>query len=103
MANIYIYIYIYIYISLYYIGYFSVLNESSSSNSISELRGIFEQAESRRNSTEENNNMLRLNHCNSKSIINCTVVDEIWQSEKQETPIQLTVNENVDPSYNRLS
>lgn len=76
------------------------LNRTDSSNSATELRGIFEQAESRRNSREENNNMLlRLSHCNSKSLINCTVVDEAWPSdEKQETsPEHLTCVENTDP------
>lgn len=53
---------------------------------MSELRGIFEQTESRRSSREENNNKLRLRHSNSQNIMNCTVGDsEIWTSTKQQT------------------
>ncbi|XP_011345233.2 uncharacterized protein LOC105283844 isoform X2 [Ooceraea biroi] len=78
------------------------LNRTDSSNSIGELRGIFEQAEVRRSSTEENNNMLRLSHCNSKSVINCTVVDEIWSNEKEETSAEhLALNKNADPDCSR--
>ncbi|XP_029674353.1 uncharacterized protein LOC115242296 isoform X9 [Formica exsecta] len=62
------------------------LDRTDSSNSMSELRGIFEQTESRRSSREENNNKLRLRHSNSQNIMNCTVGDsEIWTSTKQQT------------------
>lgn len=52
---------------------------------MSELRGIFEQAESRRNSREENNNKLRLSHSNSQNIMNCVGDSEIWTSTEQQT------------------
>ncbi|EFN77397.1 hypothetical protein EAI_14528 [Harpegnathos saltator] len=58
------------------------LGRTDSCSSISELRGIFEHAESRRSSREENNNMLRLNQSSSQSII---IDDEIWTNPKQET------------------
>ncbi|XP_072746042.1 uncharacterized protein [Anoplolepis gracilipes] len=62
------------------------LDRTESSNSINELRGIFEHTESRRSSKEENNNMLRLSHSNSQNIINCAIGDnEIWTSIKEQT------------------
>ncbi|XP_067209273.1 uncharacterized protein [Linepithema humile] len=74
--------------------------DRTDSNSIGELRGIFEQAESRRSSREENNNM-RLNHSNSQNIINCPIVDdEIWTNAKQEaSPVVLPVNKDTNPNY----
>ncbi|XP_014469577.1 PREDICTED: uncharacterized protein LOC106741772 isoform X2 [Dinoponera quadriceps] len=71
------------------------LGRTDSSSSIGELRGIFEHAESRRSSREENNNMLRLSQSNSQSIINCAIIDdEIATSPKQETCSELlSVNE----------
>lgn len=46
------------------------LNRAESSNSVDELREIFEQAESRRTSGEENNNNMRLqiNICESDEL-----------------------------------
>ncbi|KAL6436956.1 hypothetical protein ACFW04_004944 [Cataglyphis niger] len=65
------------------------LDRTDSSNSMSELRGIFEQAESRRNSREENNNKLRLSHSqnsqNSQNIMNCVGDSEIWTNMEQQT------------------
>ncbi|XP_032673235.1 uncharacterized protein LOC116845069 isoform X3 [Odontomachus brunneus] len=74
------------------------LGRTDSSSSISELRGIFEHAESRRSSREENNNMLRLSQSNSQSIINCAIIDdEIWTNSKQETCSEfLRVDEDVN-------
>ncbi|XP_018301157.1 uncharacterized protein [Mycetomoellerius zeteki] len=73
------------------------LDRAESSNSISELRGIFEQAESRRSSREENNNMLRLNHSNGQSTINCTIIDnEIWTNVKEEVSSEVSDNESIN-------
>ena len=68
-----------------------------SSNSISELRGIFEQAESRRSSREENNNMLRLNHSNGQSTVNCAIIDnEVWTDVKEEISSEVSDNESMN-------
>ncbi|KAL6265416.1 hypothetical protein P5V15_002212 [Pogonomyrmex californicus] len=74
------------------------MDRTESSNSISELRGIFEQAESRRSSREENNNMLRLSHSNSPSgMTNCAIIDdEIWTDTEQETFSEHFVDENIN-------
>lgn len=55
----------------------------SSSNSIGELRGIFEQTESRRSSREENNNMLRLNHSSNQNLTNYAVGDNETSAKQQ--------------------
>lgn len=68
-----------------------------SSNSINELRGIFEQVEPRRSSREENNNMLRPNHSNNQSTINCVIIDnENWTNVKEETSSELSDNESIN-------
>ncbi|XP_011693811.1 PREDICTED: uncharacterized protein LOC105453499 isoform X3 [Wasmannia auropunctata] len=73
------------------------LDRTESSNSISELRGIFEQVESRRSSKEENNNMLRLNHSNSQSIVNCAIIDnEVWTNVKEESSPEVSDNESLN-------
>ncbi|XP_012054982.1 PREDICTED: uncharacterized protein LOC105618053 [Atta cephalotes] len=73
------------------------LHRTESSNSISELRGIFEQAESRRSSREENNNMLRLNHSNGQSTINCAIIDnEVWTNVKEEVSSEVSDNESIN-------
>lgn len=71
---------------------------NSSSNSISELRGIFEQAESHCSSREENNNMLRLSHSDSQNIMNCVSGNnEIWTSVKEQTSSEiLGVDEDIN-------
>lgn len=71
---------------------------NSSSNSISELRGIFEQTESHCSSREENNNMLRLSHSDSQNIMNCASGNnEIWTSVKEQTSSELLgVDEDVN-------
>lgn len=87
--------------SLYtiYVKYFFIfLNRSS--NSISELRGIFEQAESRRSSKEENNNMLRLSHSNSQSTVCCAIMDDVWTNVKEEASPEVSDNESIN-SENR--
>lgn len=66
-----------------------------SSNSISELRGIFEQVESR-NSREENNNMLRSSHSNSQSTINCVIDNETWTNVKEEISSEISDNESIN-------
>ncbi|XP_018343708.1 PREDICTED: uncharacterized protein LOC108749461 isoform X2 [Trachymyrmex septentrionalis] len=73
------------------------LHRAESSNSISELRGIFEQAESRRSSREENNNMLRLNHSNGQSTVNCAIIDnEVWTDVKEEISSEVSDNESMN-------
>ncbi|XP_011067438.1 PREDICTED: uncharacterized protein LOC105153961 isoform X2 [Acromyrmex echinatior] len=73
------------------------LHRAESSNSISELRGIFEQAESRRSSREENNNMLRLNHSNGQSTVNCAIIDnEVWTNVKEEVSSEVSDNESIN-------
>ncbi|XP_018407442.1 PREDICTED: uncharacterized protein LOC108783384 [Cyphomyrmex costatus] len=73
------------------------LDRTESSNSISELRGIFEQAESRHSSREENNNMLRLNHSNGQSTINCAIIDnEVWTNVKEEISPEVSDNESIN-------
>ncbi|KAL0105156.1 hypothetical protein PUN28_016656 [Cardiocondyla obscurior] len=63
------------------------LDRTESSNSIGELRGIFEQAESRRNSREENNN---------SQTVNYAIVDnETWTNVKEETS-ELSDNESIN-------
>jgi len=83
---------------LYYIEFkkkYFFFNRSS--NSISELRGIFEQAESRRSSREENNNMLRLNHSNGQSTVNCAIIDnEVWTNVKEEVSSEVSDNESIN-------
>ncbi|XP_039302567.1 uncharacterized protein LOC105194543 isoform X4 [Solenopsis invicta] len=75
------------------------LDRAESSNSINELRGIFEHAESRRNSKEENNNM-RLSHSNSQSTVNCALIDKVWtnvkeEEEEEEPASEVFDNENI--------
>ncbi|XP_018369157.1 PREDICTED: uncharacterized protein LOC108765104 isoform X3 [Trachymyrmex cornetzi] len=73
------------------------LHRAESSNGISELRGIFEQAESRRSSREENNNMLRLNHSNGQSTVNCAIIDnEVWTNVKEEVSSEVSDNESIN-------
>ncbi|XP_050451809.1 uncharacterized protein LOC126851669 isoform X5 [Cataglyphis hispanica] len=82
------------------------LDRTDSSNSMSELRGIFEQAESRRDSREENNNKLRLSHSNSQNIMNCVADSEIWTSTEQQTFEFFADDEDVNldaKSYTRSS
>ncbi|XP_077277861.1 uncharacterized protein LOC143906007 isoform X3 [Temnothorax americanus] len=73
------------------------LNHTESSNNIGELRGIFEQTESRRSSREENNDALRLSHSNnSQSAINCGIIEnEVWTNGKEISP-ELSDNENIN-------
>ncbi|XP_071554414.1 uncharacterized protein [Temnothorax nylanderi] len=73
------------------------LNHTESSNNIGELRGIFEQTESRRSSREENNDVLRLSHSNnSQSAINCGIIEnEVWTNGKEISP-ELSDNENIN-------
>lgn len=78
------------------------LDRTESSNSISELRGIFEQAESRRSSREENNNMLRLSHSNSQSTVCCAIMDDVWTNVKEEASPEVSDNESIN-SENRSS
>ncbi|XP_050451811.1 uncharacterized protein LOC126851669 isoform X7 [Cataglyphis hispanica] len=80
--------------------------DRTDSNSMSELRGIFEQAESRRDSREENNNKLRLSHSNSQNIMNCVADSEIWTSTEQQTFEFFADDEDVNldaKSYTRSS
>ncbi|CAK9830817.1 Inositol 1,4,5-triphosphate receptor associated 2 [Anthophora retusa] len=51
------------------------LNRTDSTNSVVELRDIFEHTESRRNSIEENNNLLRIDQSNNVNIVNCDIVN----------------------------
>ncbi|XP_024888676.1 lymphoid-restricted membrane protein-like isoform X2 [Temnothorax curvispinosus] len=73
------------------------LNHTETSNNIGELRGIFEQTESRRSSREENNDVLRLSHSNnSQSAINCGIIEnEVWTNGKEISP-ELSDNENIN-------
>lgn len=74
------------------------LNRTESSNSVVELRQIFEQAESRRGSIEENNNM-RLQVINNNNI-NCEVDTagsqalEVWPCIGEDTVV--ATENNVD-------
>ncbi|XP_029165443.1 uncharacterized protein LOC114936427 isoform X5 [Nylanderia fulva] len=74
------------------------LDRTESSNSISELRGIFEQAEFHRSSREENNNMLRVSNSDNQNIMNCAIGNnEIWTSAKEQTSSEfLTAIEDVN-------
>ncbi|XP_043266831.1 uncharacterized protein [Venturia canescens] len=68
----------------------------SSSSSIGELREIFEQAESRRNSREENNNVLRLHSSNLNIRADCEQNSEIevWTNAREESVPELPVTPN---------
>lgn len=63
----------------------------SSSSSITELREIFEQAESRRQSREENNNVIRTSVNNLSSMNNSAVITnetaedgDIWSNTRED-------------------
>ncbi|EFN71542.1 hypothetical protein EAG_04592 [Camponotus floridanus] len=83
------------------------MDRTDSSNSIGELRGIFEQTESRRSSREENNNMLRLNHSSNQNLTNYAVGDnEIRTNAKQQAFEFLADDEDVNldaTAYTRSS
>ncbi|XP_036149163.1 uncharacterized protein LOC105830282 [Monomorium pharaonis] len=79
------------------------LDRTESSNSINELRDIFEQAESRRSSREENNNT-RLSHSNSQSTINCATSDnDVWADIKEREEEEETISPEVFDNENIYS
>lgn len=58
------------------------LNRTDSSNSVVELRDIFEQTESRRNSVEENNNLLRTDQSNTVDTVNCNITNDVEAEDR---------------------
>ncbi|XP_020283673.1 uncharacterized protein LOC109854705 isoform X4 [Pseudomyrmex gracilis] len=71
----------------------------NNSNSISELRGIFEQTESRRNSREEND-MIRLSQFNSQSAMNCSIVEKEMNINQETCSEFLSANDDSSSEYN---
>lgn len=70
---------------------------SSSYSSVNELRDIFEQAESRRNSREENNNMLQMSQSSSQNLTSCAITDnDCWPDIKQEMSSEFSTNEDTN-------
>lgn len=54
----------------------------SSTNSVVELRDIFEHTEPRRNSIEENNNLLRNDQSNNISSMNCNIASNTRDKDR---------------------
>ncbi|CAD1471857.1 unnamed protein product, partial [Heterotrigona itama] len=76
------------------------LNRTDSANSVVELRDIFEQTESRRNSVEENNNLLRNNQSGIVSNINCDIASNAKDKDrliiKQNSFLESSVTNTVE-------
>lgn len=72
----------------------------SSGNCVPELRDIFEHTESRRNSIEENNNLLRIDETNSVNAVNCDVANNTENKDrritKQNSFLELNVTKAVE-------
>ncbi|KAK9294185.1 hypothetical protein QLX08_011111 [Tetragonisca angustula] len=72
----------------------------SSANSVVELRDIFEHTESRRNSVEENNNLLRNNQSSIVGNINCDVASNAKDKDrlivKQNSFLESSVTNTVE-------
>lgn len=76
------------------------LNRTDSANSVIELRDIFEHTELRRNSIEENNNLLRNDQNNSVYNVNCDITNNVKDRDrlitKQNSFLELNVAKTVE-------
>ncbi|XP_029034093.1 uncharacterized protein LOC114871813 isoform X1 [Osmia bicornis bicornis] len=76
------------------------LNRTDSSNSVAELRDISEQTESRRNSAEENNNLLRNDQSDITDTINCNIITDVEAEDrminKQNSFVESDVTKTVE-------
>lgn len=77
-------------------------NFFSSSNSIAELREIFEQAESRRQSREENNNSIRTSVNNLSSLSNLAIIPnenteegDVWSNTREDIVPEFSNNNEI--------
>nr|XP_003703860.1 PREDICTED: uncharacterized protein LOC100879678 [Megachile rotundata] len=70
------------------------LNRTDSSNSVVELRDIFEQTESRRNSVEENNN-LRTDQSNTVDTVNCNIANDVEAEDRMNNKQNSFLESNV--------
>lgn len=72
----------------------------SSTNSVVELRDIFEHTEPRRNSIEENNNLLRNDQSNNISSMNCNIASNTRDKDrsiiKQNSFLESSVTKTVE-------
>ncbi|KAJ8674762.1 hypothetical protein QAD02_010548 [Eretmocerus hayati] len=72
------------------------LDRTDSSSSTTELREIFEQAESRRQSREENNNSIRVSTSNLAEVTNeHTEEEEIWSNPREDFVPEIVYNDEV--------
>ncbi|XP_048511636.1 uncharacterized protein LOC105691286 isoform X7 [Athalia rosae] len=76
------------------------LDRTDSSSSIGELREIFEQAESRRGSREENNNLIRSQSSNF-SVGSCESADSdvVWSITREDPPGSTLADTREDESF----
>ncbi|XP_043578942.1 inositol 1,4,5-triphosphate receptor associated 2-like isoform X1 [Bombus pyrosoma] len=76
------------------------LNRTDSTNSVVELREIFEHTEPRRNSIEENNNLLRNDQSNNISSMNCNIASNTRDKDrsiiKQNSFLESSVTKTVE-------
>ncbi|CAL7945826.1 unnamed protein product [Xylocopa violacea] len=76
------------------------LNRTDSVNSVVELRDIFEHTESRRNSVEENNNLLRIDQSNNVIRMNYDIANNLDDKDrlitKQNTFLESNVTKTVE-------
>ncbi|KOC66989.1 hypothetical protein WH47_12416, partial [Habropoda laboriosa] len=79
------------------------LNRTDSASSVIELRDIFEHTESRRNSIEENNNLLRIDQSNNVNIVNCDIVDNTNDQDRlissQNSFLESNVTKTVEKQF----
>ncbi|XP_043579023.1 inositol 1,4,5-triphosphate receptor associated 2-like isoform X4 [Bombus pyrosoma] len=78
----------------------SLCFETQSTNSVVELREIFEHTEPRRNSIEENNNLLRNDQSNNISSMNCNIASNTRDKDrsiiKQNSFLESSVTKTVE-------
>lgn len=79
------------------------LNRTDSASSVVELRDIFEHTESRRNSIEENNNLLRNNQSSVVGNINCDIASNAKDKDrlivKQNSFLESSVTNTVEKQF----
>ncbi|XP_076620019.1 uncharacterized protein LOC143341154 isoform X1 [Colletes latitarsis] len=80
------------------------LNRTDSSNSVTELRDISEQTESRRNSLEENNNLPRCDRINNTETVNCDVNSNVEtenqpSSSSSSSSLEFNITKNVEKQF----
>ncbi|XP_076751142.1 uncharacterized protein LOC143423590 [Xylocopa sonorina] len=71
------------------------LNRTDSVNSVVELRDIFEHTESRRNSIEENNNLLRIDQSNNVIRVNYDIANNLDDKDRLITKQSIFLESNV--------